>query len=81
MKVKGFIPHGTAGGYTNHSCRCDLCRMANAEAARTARARARIAPDDPRHGTVNGYANYMCRCGPCCAAKAAYARAARGRAS
>lgn len=20
------IPHGTLGGYTNHHCRCDLCR-------------------------------------------------------
>jgi hypothetical protein len=22
------IPHGTAGGYTNHRCRCSLCREA-----------------------------------------------------
>ncbi len=24
------IPHGL-GGYTNHYCRCDICRAANAE--------------------------------------------------
>jgi hypothetical protein len=22
------IPHGTIGGYTNHACRCDLCKQA-----------------------------------------------------
>jgi hypothetical protein len=25
------IPHGTRGGYTNHRCRCDLCRHAQRE--------------------------------------------------
>lgn len=23
--------HGTAGGYTNHKCRCDLCKRANSD--------------------------------------------------
>ncbi len=23
------VPHGTPGGYTNHACRCDLCKAAN----------------------------------------------------
>jgi 5-methylcytosine-specific restriction endonuclease McrA len=23
--------HGTAGGYTNHKCRCDLCKKANSD--------------------------------------------------
>lgn len=25
-------PHGTSGGYTNHRCRCDLCKKAWREA-------------------------------------------------
>ena len=31
--------HGTMTGYAKHSCRCALCRAANAEAARNQRAR------------------------------------------
>lgn len=31
------IPHGTFGGYTNHRCRCDLCRAANREHQRRRR--------------------------------------------
>ena len=30
--------HGTLGGYTNHTCRCEPCRTAAAEHARTYRA-------------------------------------------
>ena len=26
------IPHGTAGGYSNHRCRCEQCRKAWREA-------------------------------------------------
>lgn len=29
--------HGTIGFYTNHQCRCDLCKAANAEYYRTGR--------------------------------------------
>lgn len=25
------IPHGTMGGYTNHHCRCDRCKLATRE--------------------------------------------------
>jgi hypothetical protein len=28
MRKDGTIPHGTAGGYTNHKCKCDDCREA-----------------------------------------------------
>ena len=35
------IPHGTAGGYTNHKCRCTRCRAAYAALRREGRARAR----------------------------------------
>ena len=31
------IPHGTRGGYTNHRCRCDLCRKAQRDYLRKRR--------------------------------------------
>lgn len=62
------IPHGTAGGYTNHHCRCDLCREAFSKAMWKAGVKRRergLPKGDPRHGTANGYDNYGCRCDAC----------------
>lgn len=61
------IPHGTAGGYTNHRCSCKRCKEAFATAcyvARMRRGREVLEPGDPRHGQ-NGYGNYNCRCDIC----------------
>lgn len=61
--------HGTTGGYTNHRCRCDDCRAANAETQRESKRRRLEKPIPYRvHGTANGYQNYQCRCELCRAA-------------
>jgi len=70
-----MIPHGTSGGYSNHSCRCTLCTNANREKqnARTARVRAdrvlvdgRLTHPNAVHGTYGkGYIGWQCRCLPC----------------
>lgn len=60
--------HGKITSYTNHGCRCPLCRAANADycSRRTKeRRRAGLPEGDPRHGTENGYGNYGCRCRAC----------------
>lgn len=74
------VRHGTPGAYTNHGCRCEKCKAANAEAQRSYRARraAREVPWDV-HGTVNGYANWLCRCNLCRAAHTKMARKVRAR--
>lgn len=62
------IPHGTAGGYTNHKCRCDDCKRAFADAMWKANRKRRergLPPGAPQHGTANGYGNYGCRCDLC----------------
>jgi hypothetical protein len=59
-KLKNW--HGTTGGYTNHGCRCLLCRAANN--ARMKRYRHSDAPKDLTHGTHSSYA-VGCRCEPC----------------
>ena len=73
------IPHGTLGGYTNHSCRCAECRAANtAHNLRRRRERnALLAADDPRHGKETTYFNHACRCEPCKAANRVANRARR----
>jgi hypothetical protein len=62
------IPHGTAGGYTNHGCSCAECSTAWAETCMTARERRMakgLPPGDKRHGTENGYSNWGCGCDAC----------------
>ena len=54
--------HGTVNGYSNHKCRCELCRGAGTEAqrARRIRARARTCPDCGGPGGI-----YRGRCVGC----------------
>lgn len=64
------------GGYTNHKCRCDICRNANREQRASARAFWRKERTQMRaagfehvvvgitHG-ISGYTNYSCRCNVC----------------
>lgn len=81
--------HGTRGGYTNHRCRCDDCKAANAAMQRDQREKraqrlAGIATpgvrpdakDKPIHGLPTTYTNWGCRCPAC---KAAHAAAMRNR--
>ena len=71
------IPHGTAGGYTNHLCSCRPCTDAFVSASmisQTRRVRRGLAPDDERHGTQNGYGNWGCRCSACTDAHTEYKR-------
>lgn len=60
------VPHGTAGGYSNHRCRCTDCRAAHAKACadRKKRRRDETPFDQVPHGE-NGYGNYLCRCPTC----------------
>lgn len=79
-KKKSKVPHGTAGGYTNHHCRCSKCRRAFAEASAKAaeeRRKKGLPPGDERHGTLNGYGNWGCRCESCKDAKAKERAAAK----
>lgn len=83
--ANGSIPHGTANGYTNYRCRCDICRQAanarNNAAAKKAsmsKARRRGCPPD-KHGTTSGYAYYACRCELCRANQAAKWQARKAR--
>lgn len=58
--------HGTAGGYTNHRCRCESCIEAHRWSMQDDRARRALAPVPSHvHGTNNGYENYACRCEAC----------------
>ena len=49
------IPHGTAGGYNNHKCRCDACRAAGAEYQRDYRAARRASGAPVRGGTTASF--------------------------
>jgi hypothetical protein len=72
------VKHGKEGTYTNHSCRCDSCTDAWAQATSDRRLRRRrllverdgrmVAPATVRHGTHSTYTNWCCRCEPCTAA-------------
>jgi hypothetical protein len=57
--------HGL-GRYTNHGCRCAICRREAAAYVRKRRADRLSAPiPEYVHGTDNGYTNYACRCELC----------------
>jgi hypothetical protein len=64
--------HGTINGYSNHKCRCDLCKAAWREycfAKRQMRfSRGAKNPRTIPHGTTGGYGNWHCRCEDCTAA-------------
>ena len=74
---KKEFTHGYSG-YTNHRCRCDVCREANRVQRADARAFWRKERDQIRatgfehvvigitHG-ISGYTNYSCRCDVCVA--------------
>lgn len=60
------IPHGVITGYSR-GCRCDACKVANAEYQRAYRKRRRQQVQDGvemEHGTTVGY-GFGCRCLPC----------------
>lgn len=59
--------HGTSGGYTNHKCRCDECRVAFNESMRKYQKRRRESyVYDPahEHGREKTFQR-GCRCVPC----------------
>lgn len=68
--------HGSIGAYTNHRCRCEVCRkswrlfMAEKRAARVAR----LATEPVAHGLYSTYTNWGCRCDRCRRANTRYAR-------
>lgn len=67
--------HGSVNAYTNHGCRCDRCKGANARLQRRLRVRrADLEPPESVHGTEGGYSNWRCRCLECGAAHNAAAR-------
>lgn len=74
--------HGSSG-YTNHKCRCPVCRAGHAEmvAARRAERRASHPEDNPLldHGNYNTYINWGCKCAPCRTAHLANNRRYRNR--
>lgn len=76
-------PHN-ASTYSNHGCRCTICRKGHA--AEVARMRANRKAKAIRvarsvedavlpHGNYSTYSNWGCRCDECRAASAAYSRA------
>lgn len=81
-----LVPHGTVGGYCNHACRCEPCRLANR--ASSARIRGEryaervsvngvLVHPSATHGTTNGFRYYGCRCSACCEASKAADRKRR----
>ena len=81
--------HGKASTYTNHGCRCDLCREANRtyppHLAATVRYRRKLG-QQPRkigityeHGTRYGYIRGGCRCPGCTESMRVYQAAYRAR--
>jgi transposase len=61
VHIRPVPEHGTRERYTSRKwrCRCEACRTANAEYARSLKNQ-----DPPAHG-VSGYQNYACRCKVC----------------
>lgn len=60
--------HGSASTYTNHACRCVMCRAAWARAQQRRKdARlSRLSSLPPaQHGQASTYGNYNCRCRAC----------------
>jgi hypothetical protein len=74
------LVHGTVSSYTNHGCRCDLCKRAHADAKRAHRAelveRGKVDPSLIPHGTEAGYHEWGCRGEEC---RKAWSDAARRR--
>lgn len=62
--------HGQISTYSNHKCRCESCRAANAAYQRALLARYREAGGRGQHGTAYRYQT-GCRCTECRAAHAA----------
>lgn len=60
--------HG-CGGYTNHGCRCEICRAGHSAYTLKRRYERRdLLLADPtlaKHGSGSTYTNWMCRCRPC----------------
>ena len=69
-----YVDHGTITRYTNHRCRCVLCREVNRQrAARDRRIRySKPVPASVPHGQASTYSNWGCRCEPCTKANTAY---------
>lgn len=70
--------HGTPGGYSNHNCRCDLCRIAwNAYCAGKKSARTVSSGEEKEgikeHGKYTSY-HAGCRCKACTTANSVYVR-------
>lgn len=74
VTVEG-ITHGL-GGYTNHKCRCDVCRKARSSYVRAYRNSpdTDLPPDDTRHGKRSTYIMRGCKCDLCKEAVRQYAR-------
>lgn len=75
---KNFLEpwHGTPGGYSNHKCRCDDCRLAwNKYCADRKRARraAFTADETTEHGLMRTYQR-GCTCPECKTAQSRYSR-------
>ena len=70
--------HGSASTYSNHGCRCDLCKRAWADLVQRLRSnREALAPEtrtDIMHGRAATYTNHRCRCDACRIAWATYYR-------
>lgn len=62
------MEHG-ASAYTNHSCRCSICRNAHRErSAKRREERKHLLLEDPDlapHGRNSTYTNWACRCEQC----------------
>ena len=70
--------HGQ-GGYTNHACRCPVCKRGNADYQLAYKARRSLETENAPHGTYSAYTNWKCRCRPCKDANAARGRAYNAR--
>lgn len=73
--------HGTSGGYTNHKCRCNDCRLAwNAYSRRNkAKRRSRFVDDGSIiHGKASSYQR-GCNCDLCLSASARYSKQLQGK--
>lgn len=53
------------GCYSNHGCRCDICKAANARRVRRRRNERKSETVKGDHGKDSTYVNWNCRCIPC----------------